>query len=121
MISKIDYCNVLLANATTDCTNNSISFVYALTKKSRVTQYLKSAHILPVYHRIKYKACTFVYRIINGLAPNYLNDLVVLRPMSRINLRSNNDDLQIVHTPYVNSLQHALIRNWNLLPNQLRA
>ena len=63
-----------------------------------------------------------IYKIINNLSPDYLNDFVTMySPNSNISLRSDNDYFKVVQTSYRNTLQYAMINNWNTLPYDLRA
>ena len=96
ILNKLDYCNILLCCISTrqmqqleKVLNSAVRFVYNLKKRDSVSNYLKQAHFLPVEFRIKFKACLFVYKIINGLAPHYLDDFVTQAIPAEHNLRSN--------------------------------
>lgn len=56
-------------------------------KREHITPVLSSLHWLPVKYRIDFKVILFVFKCINGLAPEYLTDLVRLHRPSR-DLRS---------------------------------
>ena len=83
LLSKLDYCNAILANIPKYLINKlqrilnaSVRFIYNIKKHDHISYYLKKAHFLPVQKRIDFKLCTFVLKIIHNLAPTYLNDLV---------------------------------------------
>ena len=129
ILTKMDYCNLLLSNAPQTCIqplvralNTGIRFIYDLKKRDHITPYYKKAHILPIQYRIMFKSCIMVYKIINGIAPTYLNDFIVMdSPSSNIYLRSDNDYFKAVQTTYENTLQYTMIKNWNILPYDLRS
>ena len=73
--------------------------------------------------RNKHKLIIF-YKIINGLAPNYLLDLVppIIQETTNYNLR-NADDIQTLHARtnlYYNSFFPSTIRAWNSLPEDTK-
>ena len=83
---------------------------------------MKQAHFLPVDFRIKYKSCMFVYKIINGLAPGYLDNFVTQAIPAEHNLRSNLDNLKLQLTQDgVKTIKHHMIKNWNYLPFNIRS
>ena len=94
--------------------------MYSLKQRQTVSSYYKESHILPVALRIKYKTSEFVYKIINQLSPSYLNNIVQLKPMSIRNLRSNNDNFILLQSCYSNSIEYAMVSNWNELPYSIR-
>ena len=67
VLSKLDYCSVLLANSPAyqinrlqKLINKAIRFVYLLKKRDHISSYLKEAHVLPMNYRIQYKCCLFI-------------------------------------------------------------
>ena len=52
--------------------------IHCVPKRDHITPYLSKLHWLPVRSRIIYKILLYVYKILNGLAPAYLADLVRL-------------------------------------------
>ena len=101
ILPLLDYCNILLFSATKTyraklqkLLNNAVRFIFNLSGKRKrklpITPYLKKLHILPIESRIIYKACLLVYKSIHGLAPKYLNDLIIPKVMCA-GLRSSND------------------------------
>ena len=129
ILSKMDYCNVLYCTLTTGqvrqletVLRKSVRFIYNLKRQDSVTAYMKQVHFLPVDFRIKYKSCMFVYKIINGLAPSYLDNFVTQAIPAEYNLRSNLDNLKLQHTQDgVKTIKHHMIKNWNCLPFNIRS
>jgi len=129
VLEKLDYCNLLLANAPmihlkplTKVLHAAIRFVYNLRKRDHISSYLKQAHILPIRFRVMYKTCVMVFKILNCQAPSYLQDFVTLKPPSHINLRSNRDNLVTeLDTHHERSIQYAMGKNWNSLPYDIRS
>ena len=83
-----------------------------MKKRDHISQYLKQAHILPIKFRIKYKSCLFVYKILHGISPQYLEDMAFLRFPSEMNLRSNNDDWKVEVSAPNRTIQYTMINNW---------
>src|SRR4029434_2402386 len=82
--SRLDYCNAFLSG----CSNNSIkslqliqnvaAHTHTKTKKyEHISPVLASLHWLPVKSGIDFKVLLLTYKALNGLAPNYLKELVV--------------------------------------------
>ena len=95
--------------------------LYNLSKRQSVQSYAKTCHFLPVKFRIYYKSCLTVYKIINGMAPDYLMDFALHIVRNRQNLRSASDNL-ILQLPTCNkTLRFHLIKSWNVLPFELRS
>ena len=127
VLSKMDYCNSLLANITQKnmyrlqkLINASVRFIYNLRKREHVSQYAKKAHILPAAYRIKYKLCTLAHKIINGRAPTYLSDFITPKIIHRSNLRSENDFFLMQQQSPDIDISNKLSINWNLLPYYIR-
>ena len=101
--------------------NQSIKFAYSLNRGEHVAPFMKSAHILPVVYRIKFKSCVIVFKILNGTAPKYLQDMIEVQPPSFRYLRSSEDWFKLSNpTNFMNCLQGAMVRNWNALPISVR-
>ena len=127
ILSRVDYCSVLLANASAleikrlqTVINKSMRFVHLLKKRDSVSTYAKDAHILPMKYRVMYKTCLFVYNIINGDCPHYFNDMLQRKHPNEFNTRLNNDNLLFVQTTGNDTLQYGMIKNWNSLPYSIR-
>ena len=133
ILSNIDYCNSLLANATNKdlkplqrVINRSIRFIFNLRKHDHISQYAFRVHFLPIFYRIKFKICLLAYKIINGMSPDYLmDDLEMFQPTTTINLREGQgrDRFMFKYPPIRsnhNSLSVKLVIYWNELPYEIR-
>ena len=109
MISRIDYCNCLLAvapqyqlNRLQAVMNSAGRLICGLNKFDRISRVLRDRlHWLPLPQQIQYKLCLLVYKALHGLAPRYLADFC--QPVSSISARSGlrssrRGDLVIVST-----------------------
>ena len=83
VISRLDYCNSLLAGLPASATkplqriqNAAARLVFNLHKFSHVTPLLRDLHWLPVAARIQFKTMALTFKAINGTAPIYLQTLV---------------------------------------------
>ncbi len=64
-------------------------------KYEHITPVLLSLHWLPVHFKIEFKIVLFVFKVLNGLAPSYLSNLLSLHSPARW-LRSSNQKLVLV-------------------------
>ncbi|KAI5098273.1 sodium- and chloride-dependent creatine transporter 1 [Silurus meridionalis] len=83
VISKLDYCNSLLAGFPLNTIrpeqmiqNAAAQLVFNLPKFLHTTPLLRSLHWLPVAARIRFKTLMLAYKAKNGPAPSYLSDLI---------------------------------------------
>ena len=127
ILSKLDYCNILLCNKSKNqlkplqtVLNQAIRFAYSLKFRDSVSNFMKSAHILPVSFRVMYKSCVMVFRILEGNAPSYLRNIVEVQPPSHRYLRSSNDWLKLSECSVIHCLQSSMVKNWNALPLSIR-
>ena len=72
--------------------------VYGKQKRTSAMPLLQKAHFLPIRSRVKYKLCTMVFKCLNGMAPQYLSDLLHLRQPNSHQLRLD-DDFFLLDTP----------------------
>ena len=83
VISRLDYCNSLLAGAPASdikplelVQKAAARLVFNRPKFTHTTALLRSLHWLPVAARIQFKTLVLAYRAANGTAPSYLQAMV---------------------------------------------
>ena len=129
--SKLDYCNVLLSglqqsqiNRLQHVQNAAARLLTATSRYEHVTPVHRSLHWLPVSARIDFKILLLVFKVLNGLGPLHLSEL--LRPhIPTRNLRSSKKKLLIVpkcnlKTYGCRAFSHRAPTLWNALPDDIR-
>ncbi len=81
--SRLDYCNTLYVGLDQSSlqrlqlVQNAAARLLTGTKKyEHITPVLASLHWLPVRFKIEFKILLFVFKILNGLVPDYLSELL---------------------------------------------
>jgi hypothetical protein len=134
VISRIDYCNCLLAGAPRyqidrlqAVMNTAARLIYGVKKFDHIQHVLRDRlHWLPVPKRIQFKLCLLAFKAIHGLAPRYLADFC--RPVSVVDARrrlrsSTRGDLMVDSTVTnfgARSFRVAAPTEWNRLPQHIR-
>ncbi len=79
MTSRLDYCNALLGGCSA-CLINKLQMVQnaarVLTrtrKYDHISPVMSTLHWLPIKHRIDFKILLITYKVLNGLATQYLS------------------------------------------------
>jgi exonuclease III len=105
--------------------HNTAARILTRTRKyEHITPILADLHWLPIKHRITYKLMTLTYKCLNGLAPQYLADLLV--PYSPVrSLRSSESLLLTVPKTRTKVYGDRAFKNsapklWNNLPLCIR-
>lgn len=135
VLSRVDYCNGLLAGSPRclldrlqSVLNAAAKLLCGCRKYDHVTPLLRDRlHWLPVPQRIDFKLGLLTYRALHGMAPDYIADFC--RPTSAaesgLRLRSaTNYDLRIRRTPTKfgdRAFSVAGPRMWNKLPIDIRS
>ena len=125
--SRVDYCNSILYGISSSLMaklqhvlNTAARIVTRTKLGNHITPVLKSLHWLPVVQRCAFKTALLTFKIIHGLAPSYLCEL--LRYCS--DLRSINDILLDVPKSKSCIGSHAFAfsapKLWNSLPYHIR-
>ena len=83
VLSCLDYCNALLGglnNRQLDrlqrVQNSAARVVYRVRQRDHITPLLRTLHWLPIRMRISFKICTYMFKAIHGLGPEYINCVV---------------------------------------------
>ena len=81
--SRLDYGNALLYRISVGLLgrlqrvqNAAARLITRSRKRDHVSPVLRSLHWLPVEYRIQYKLLTYVFRVLKGVSPQYLRELV---------------------------------------------
>ncbi len=132
VLSTLDYCNALLAGPPSTqiarlqrLQNWAARLITRTSKYAHITPSLRELHWLPVSDRITYKMVVYVYKALNGLAPDYISSQLQLRERDP-RLRQLFDNLQLA-TPIPpkavarSGFAYAAPPLWNALPPELRA
>lgn len=100
--SRLDYCNSLLAACPKSSLRNlqlvqnaAARLLTRTNRREHITPILKSLHWLPIEFRIKFKILLITYKAIKGMAPSYLQDVIVPYQPNRT-LRSQNASLLVI-------------------------
>ena len=132
VLSKMDYCNCLLAGLP-DCLiqklqlvqNCAAKVIFKKKKSDHVTPLLKSLHWLPVKQRIKYKVAMLCHKTLKTNEPEYLRELLI-KPQRLRNTRSSNDET-LLFIPRKNlvtygerSFEYFGPLTWNSIPRCIR-
>ena len=81
--SRLDYCNSVLHNLPSceikkiqRVQNTAARLINRRSKFCHITRLLKELHWLPVTYRIQFKILVIACKVLHGMAPAYLEDLV---------------------------------------------
>ncbi len=130
VLSRLDYCNALLAGLPASSIkplqliqNAAARLIFNEPKRTHVTPLFINLHWLPA--RIKFKALMFAYRTTSGSAPLYLNSLLQTYMPSRSLRSASERRITIPSQKGTKSLSQTFSLTvpiwWNDLPNSIRA
>ncbi len=122
MNSRLDYCNLLggcsarLINKLQMVQNAAERVLTRTRKYDHNSLVLSTLHWLPIKHHIDFKILLITYKALNGLAPQYLSELLSHYSPSRP-LRSQNSGHLIIPS---RSFFYLAPKLWNNLSNTIR-
>ena len=130
IISRLDYGNALLFNANNDqilklqrVQNAAARILSKTSKYTHITPVLKELHWFPVVERIKFKILLLTWKIVNGCAPPYFDEVISEYVPTR-NLRSLGTRLLTPRRVNCSSGEKAFACSaptlWNALPLTIR-
>lgn len=100
----LDYCNALLHDVSQyqqqrlqRVLNAAARLICPLPKYYHISPVLKDLHWLPIKYRVIFKITLLVFKVLHGLAPSYLENLIRVKPEGRYHLR-NKDQLLVPKT-----------------------
>ena len=134
ILSKLDYCNSLLVNASCRnlntlqaVMNTAARLIYGRRSSDPITPLLMDLHWLRIPDRITFKILLLFYRAAAGSAPQYLIELLTSTSAipGRASLRSsNNRTLVVPRSRTVRQGDRSFYvcgpRIWNSLPTEVR-
>ena len=132
VLSRLDYCNALLGglnNRQLDrlqrVQNSAARVIYRVRQREHITPTLRRLHWLPIRMRIMFKICTYMFKAIHGLGPDYFNCFVErYMPVHALRSSSNGILLKVTvprKTIGQSSFSVAGPQMWNDLPIDVRS
>ena len=129
IVSKVDYCNSVLAGMSRhlhdrlqSVVNAAARLVFSARRNDHITPLLRDLHWLRVPERVKFRLCVLAYRCLHGMAPSYLADDLQLTSTvgTRRQLRSADSPTLVVRSTRRSTLDDRAFPAWNSLPPAVR-
>ena len=129
--SRLDSCNSLLFGLPDRelmkiqrVQNTAARLVLRMSRREHITPALESLHWLPVQQRAVYKILLITFKALQGMAPAYISDLLVLYEPKRVLRSSSKFQLRVVKSSTKfygdRSYSYAAANLWNKLPPHIR-
>ena len=125
LTQAIDYCNSLyfgchssVINQLQKVQNRACRVIFGLKKRESTHHKLKELHWLKVKERIKFKFLLLVYKAVNGLAPEYLIELITFTNDS--GCRRPSLHVTDPYNSHNRAFKTAAPALWNHLPPNIR-
>ena len=134
VLSRLNYCNIIYANSTKSdikymqkVINCSVRFIYNLSRRTHISDYINRCHFLSMEHRIKFKSNILTFKMLKmkDVSPEYLRGVFTIKNFTR-NTRGSSDIFILNDTDSTgrkfdkNSIVFKMVQNWNELPADLR-
>ena len=130
VLSRLDYCNGVLAGLPASQLNRLQSvlhaaarLIYGARRRDHVTPLLHQLHWLSIPERVEFKLCVLMYRCLHGIGPAYFSDdlKLVSEISSRQRLRSASTTSLVIPATRRSTLGDRAFpvigaRLWNALP-----
>ena len=133
ILQRLDNCNMLLNGVTQKDMNrlqklqNKCARMISMKPRfEHVTPLLKELHWLPIEDRVSFKTLVYVYKSLNGLSPQYIQDCFMVNSPSDEATRTRSADNKSLLVPRFRkcagekAFSIAAPRLWNTLPVEIR-
>ena len=107
--------------------NNAARLIFKETKFCHITPLLKELHWLPINYRIQFKVLLITFKVLHGMTPSYLSNLISIKSSPKYNLGSNTalmmdiPKIRSYATLGDRSFIMAAPKLWNALPCAIRS
>ncbi len=129
--SKLDSCNSLLFGLSEQdisklqrVQNTAARLALRLSRHERITPALEELHWLPIQQRVSYKLLLLTYKVLHGMAPEFISDLVQVYAPTRVLRSSSESRLKVPRSStkfYGDRAYSCAAANlWNNIPNNIR-
>ena len=132
ILSRMEYGNALLYGCKSKdldrlqaLQNKAVKLIFNAGKRDSPAPLLNTLHWLPIRERIKYKLCMYIYKCLNGTAPQYLVDFITYKPKGTRFTRSSMDTTLLTSQYARTSIGDKSFcisgpSLWNSLPKNIR-